>query len=68
MDYLLNRLIALVVSGVIAYITYRLNEKAISKGNYIEGWGRAKYTLWSLPFYFSCIFFLVFACVFLGIF
>ena len=65
--YFLNRLIGLTISGIIAYITYQLNEKAVSKGNYIQGWGNAKYTLWSLPFYFSCVFFLIFVCAIFNI-
>ena len=65
--YLFNRIIGLIITGVIAYITYHLNEKAIDKGNYIQGWGNAKYTLWSLPFYFSCIFCVIFLCAFLNI-
>ena len=62
----LNRLIAFAVSGSLAFLFYKLDERAISKGNYIRSWGRGKTTLWSFPFYFSFIFTLVFGAALLG--
>ena len=50
-----RRLLLIVLFGSIAYLTYKLNEKAIDKGNYVRSWGNGKITLWSLPFYFSFI-------------
>ena len=62
----LNRLLALVVSGFLTFLFYKLQERAISKGNFIRSRWSGKLTLWSLPFYFSFIFTAIFAAAFLG--
>ena len=67
MGWILYRLLGLGVSGSLAFLFYRLDERAAAKGNCIRSrWGGSKFTLWSLPFYFSFIFLLIFAAAVIG--
>ena len=61
--FFVRRLIIFLASGLIAYSSFKLNESAISKGNYIQSKWSGKLTFWSIPFYISFL-----ACVAMGVF